>query len=153
MKTIREILEQLQARILTLEFCEGATVCTYEDLLIRITDQANKNQYLHVFVLYDLRQATIREWSTELPLTLVIADKLRANQDNKIHAHSNAFSLAVELSKLLRTWAKEEGYDGINDVPVDIWTEDEGDGLLAGAKMEITIITEIGGYCDIVEAP
>lgn len=151
MKTLREVLDEIETRLEALEFCEGATVCTYEDMLIRVTDQANKNDYLHVFILYDLRQITIREWSTEIPLTLVVADKLRANQDNKIHIHSNATSLAIEVCKTLRTWAKEEGYDGITDVPVDIWTEDEADSLLAGAKLDVTIITEIGGYCNIAQ--
>ena len=60
-------------------------------------------------------------------------------------------SLAIEVCKVVRTWAKVEGYDGITDVPVDIWTEDESDSLLAGVKLEITLTGEIGGYCDIIE--
>jgi len=149
MLTTKEILESLDAEISGLTKAEEVTVCTYEDLLIRVSE--NKNKYMHVFIVYDLKQGILKEWSQELALTLVICDKLSADKSNKLAIHSNTYSLAVEVVKKLRTWGATNCYDGIDNVPVDIWTEDESDSLLAGVKLELTLIGEIGGYCDIIE--
>jgi len=149
MLTTKEILDSVDAEISGLEKAKGVTVCTYEDLLIRVSE--NKNEYMHVYIAYDLKQAVLKEWSQELPLTLVICDKLQADKSNKLAIHSNTYSLAVEIVKKLRTWGATNSYDGIDNVPLDIWTEDESDSLLAGVKIEVTLIGEIGGYCDIIE--
>jgi hypothetical protein len=147
-KTFKEILDELQAEIETLTKARAVTVCTYEDLLIKVSE--NKNAYMHVFIVYDLKAITLKEWTQDIPLTLIICDKLRANDENKIYIHSNSLSLSIEVVKLLRTWTYANNYDGINDVTTDVWTEDEADSLLAGTKLEINLIANIGGYCEII---
>mgnify|MGYP000433319403 CR=1 FL=1 len=149
MLTTKEILDQLDAEIMELEKAVEVTICTYEDLLIRVSE--NRNKYMHVFIVYDLRQGTLGEWSQDLALSLVICDKMKADKTNKLAIHSNSQSLGIEIVKKLRTWGARNGYEGINAVPVDFWTEDESDSLLAGIKLELTLTGEIGGYCDIIE--
>ena len=149
MLTTKEILDQLNGLISQLTKCEEVTICTYEDLLVRVTE--NKNKYMGVFIVYDLRQFTIKEWSQELALTFIICDKLSADKKNKLNIHSNTYSLAIEITKIVRVWAQNNGYDGLENITVDIWTEDESDSLLAGSKMDLTLIGEIGGYCEIIE--
>lgn len=122
------------------------TVCTYEDLLIRVSEK--KNQYFGLFIVYDLRQINLGEWSQTIPFTLIICDKLKANQQNEIFIHSNTLSIAVDLVKMLRTYCIKNDLDGLNDVVADIWTEDQSDSLLAGTKIDFTMIADIGGYCD-----
>ena len=148
MLTLNELLNELRAKILTLTNCRASTICTYENLLLRIAE--SHNEYMHVFIVYDLKSVLLREWSTELPLTLVICDKLQAKKTNEINVHSNTLSLSIEVIKILRQWAQVNGWDGINDTPTDVWTEDEGDALLGGVKLDIIIKGNIGGYCDII---
>ena len=147
MRTLREILNEIRDQVLTLQFCQGATITTYEDLLIRVTE--NKNEYLHVYIVYDLAQLSALERSQELPFKFVVCDKLRTNQDNKIHIHSNAASLSIEILKILTTWADTNLDEIKRPVGIDIWTDQEADALLAGTTFDLTIITNIGGYCDV----
>jgi len=147
MKTIREILNEVRDEVLKLTFAKDATICTYEDLLIRVTE--NKNEYLHVFIVYDLSQITALERSQEIPFKFVVCDKLRTNQDNKLHIHSNATSLSIEILKILTTWADKDLCEIKRPVGIDIWTDQEADALLAGTTFDLTLITEIGGYCEI----
>jgi len=148
MLTLNEVLELIKAEILTLSNCKDVSICTYENLLIRASE--SKNKYMHVFLVYDLRAVALGEWSQELPLTIVVADKLRANKENELFVHSNTLSLSIEIVKLLRAWAQRNGWDGIDQTLADIWTEDEADALLGGTKFDILLKGNIGGYCDIM---
>ncbi|MHC4648301.1 MAG: hypothetical protein ACYTBJ_22815 [Planctomycetota bacterium] len=150
MITLVELLNQLKTVIESESaYTRLVTICTYENLLVRVSE--NKNEYPHVFIVYDLRQVTVGEWSTTLPLTVVIADKLRANKDNEIYVHSNTLSLGVDICKILRNWARDNGLDGVDNVALDVWTEDEADSLLGGTKLDFTLTTNIGGYCDYIQ--
>lgn len=145
--TLKELTDQLRDLILDHALIKEVSVCTYDDLLIKVSE--NKNEYFGAFIVYDLRQAQLLEWSTILPLTIVFADKLRPNRENEVFIHSNTFSIAVDVVKLIRDFARDNGLDGLDQVTLDIWSEDEADSLLAGTKIDFTMNLNIGGYCDV----
>lgn len=147
MKALREILNEIRDEVLTLKFCKGSTICTYEDLLIRVSE--NKNEYLHVYIVYDLAQVTALERSQEIPFKFIVCDKLRTNADNKLHIHSNAASLSIEIMKVLSIWADNNLDEIKRPVGIDLWTDLEADALLAGTTFDLTLITNIGGYCEV----
>jgi hypothetical protein len=147
--SLKELTDDLKALIDTQSLIEETTVTTYEDLLIRVSE--NKNEYFGAFLVYDLRQTSLGEWSQTIPFTLIIADKLKADKTNEIFIHSNTTSIAIDLVKILRTWCEENGIDGVDNVTLDIWTESESDSRLAGAKIDFLLTLDIGGYCDIIQ--
>jgi hypothetical protein len=147
--SLKELTDDLKALIDTQSLIEETTVTTYEDLLIRVSE--NKNEYFGAFLVYDLRQISLGEWSQTIPFTLIIADKLKADKTNEIFIHSNTTSIAIDLVKILRTWCEENGIDGVDNVTLDIWTESESDSRLAGAKIDFLLTLDIGGYCDIIQ--
>jgi hypothetical protein len=144
--TLKEILDNLTEVITDQTLVKKTTVVTLDDLLIKVSE--NKNEYFGAFLVYDQRQITLGEWSTTIPFTLVLADKLRPNRENEVFIHSNTLSLAVDVVKVLRTWCKEKGIDGLDNVTLDLWSEDESDSLLSGSKIDFNLILDIGGYCD-----
>jgi hypothetical protein len=147
--SLKELTDELRDLIQTQTLIFETTVTTYEDLLIRISEK--KNEYFGAFLVYDLRQIILGEWSQTIPFTLIFADKLKSDDSNEIFIHSNTTSIAIDVVKMLRTWCKDKGIDGVNNVNLDIWTESESDSLLAGTKIEFNLILDIGGYCDIIE--
>ena len=144
--TLKEILDELTQVITDQSIVFKTTVVTLDDLLIKVSE--NKNDYFGAFIVYDQNRITLGEWSTTLPLTIIFADKLRPNRENEIYIHSNTLSLAVDVVKILRTWCKDKGIDGLNGVSLDLWSEDEADSLLSGSKIDFNLIIDIGGYCD-----
>jgi hypothetical protein len=143
---LKELTDEIKIQCESHPNIKQVSICTYEDLLIKVSER--KNEYFGIFIVYDLRQIQVGEWSQTFPFTIIIADKLKANQNNEIFIHSNTLSIGIDIVKILRNWCKENAYDGLNDVIADVWTEDESDSLLAGTKLEFTMNVDIGGYCD-----
>ena len=144
--TLKELIDKMTSEIDSHPLIKDVTACTYQDLLVRVSEK--KNEYYGVFIVYDLRQIALGEWRQSIPFTLIVADKLKTNRENEIFIHSNTLSLAIDIVKILRNFCQPNDLDGLSDVVVDIWTEDESDSLLAGTKIDFTLEVDLGGYCD-----
>jgi hypothetical protein len=145
--TLKELTDKLKDLLLTHAKLKDVNVCTYDDLLIKVSE--NKNEYFGAFIVYDLRQIQLLEWSTVIPLTIIFADKLRPNRENEIFIHSDTVSIAVDSVKMIRDYCRDNGLDGLDQVTLDIWSEDESDSRLAGSKIDFLMNLNIGGYCDV----
>lgn len=125
-----------------------STICTMEDLITDVSEK--KNKYVGAFIVYDINNVPIGEYSVTVPISIIFADKLRTNDGNKAFIHSNTLSISIDIVSLLRIKIKQIGADGLNDCVADIWTEQFADSLLAGTKLDFTIQTDLGGFCDIL---
>lgn len=143
-----ELLDAVESCVESVPSVNETTVCTMEDMLIRVTEK--RNQYVGAFIIYDQRNFITGEWTITVPLTIVFADKLRTSDNNKKFIHSNTLSASIDSISLLRLKIKELGCDGLNDCTQEIWTEQFSDGLLAGTKLEFTIQADLKGFCDLI---
>ena len=139
------IVNLLKKRKITLlEDCAESLGSTYK----------NKNSGtfadIAIYSFQATKTITTGEYSVTVPLTIVFADKLRTNDNNKIFIHSNTLSSSIDSVSLLRLKIQELGCDGLDNVTQELWTEQFSDGLLAGTKLEFSIQADLGGFCDII---
>tara|TARA_R110002153_G_scaffold189041_1_gene341877 strand:+ start:9444 stop:9887 length:444 start_codon:yes stop_codon:yes gene_type:complete len=143
-----EILDTIETCVDTVPTVKESTVCTMEDMIIRVSEK--KNRYIGAFIIYDQNQIRTGESSVTIPITIVFADKLRTNDNNKKYIHSNTLSTSIDAISLLRVKINEIGCDGLNDCVQELWTEQFSDALLAGTKLDFTIQANLNGFCDIL---
>lgn len=142
-----DVLNKIQEVAEGLDSIKKATIMTTEDLIISVSE--NKNEYFHAMIVYDMKPYPVGEYSLQIPISIIIADKLRTNDDNKIFAHSNTMSIAIDLISVIRGCLNEWGYDGMDKPQIELWTEKYSDALLAGSKLDFLLISDLGGWCDI----
>ncbi len=143
-----ELLDEVKSTVDSVPKIKETTVCTMEDMIIRVSEQ--KNKYIGAFIIYDQKSIVIGESSITIPLALFFVDKLRTNMENKIFVHSDTLSASIDTISLLRARITELGYDGLNDCFSEVWTEEFTDSLLAGTKLDFTITADLKGFCDII---
>ena len=142
-----EVLEKIQNTTQNHPLIKKASISTTEDLLIQVSD--SKNVYFHAFIVYDMRPYPVWEYALQLPFSIIIADKMRTNDDNKVFIHSNTMSIAIDLISIIRGCLNSWGYDGMDNPAIELWTEKYSDALLAGCKLDFLLVSDLGGWCDI----
>ena len=142
-----EVLEKIQVVVQDHPMIQMATICTSEDLIIQVTE--NKNKYFHASIVYDMKPYPVGEYTVQLPFSIIISDKLRTNDNNKLFIHSNTQSICIDLISIIRGCLNSWGYDGMDNPIIELWTEKFSDALLAGAKLDFMLVSDLGGWCDI----
>ena len=142
-----EVLNNIESVVEQHPLVKKVSVVTSEDLIINVSD--NKNEYFHAHIVYDMKPYPVGEWQLQLPFSIIVSDKLRANDDNKIYIHSNTMSICIDLISTIRGCLNQWGYDGLDKPQLELWTERFSDSLLAGTKLDFLLVSDLGGWCDI----
>lgn len=143
-----EILDNIKTTVNEVPVITEVTICTMEDMIIKVSEK--KNKYIGAFVVYDQNNINTGEYSITVPISIIIADKLRTNDNNKVYVHSNTLSASVDCVSLLRVRLQAKGIDGLNNVTQELWSEQFSDSLLAGTKLNFSIQADLKGFCDIL---
>jgi hypothetical protein len=142
-----EVLENIKGVAIQHPNIKKVSIVTTEDLITNISD--SKNEYFHAHIVYDMKPYPVGEFAIQLPFSIIISDKLRTNDDNKIFIHSNTMSIAIDLISMIRSCLNDWGYDGLDKPQIELWTDQFSDSLLAGTKLEFLLVSDLGGWCDI----
>lgn len=143
-----ELLTSMKETISNHEVVKRTTITTMEDLLIKVSEQ--KNEYFHVFIAYDNDTISVGQNTFDFPMSIIIADKLKADDSNKLYAHSNTLSIALELIVMLRECLFEKyNFEAMETPTIEIWTEKYSDSLIAGTKIDFSIELDMIGFCDL----
>lgn len=145
-----EMLEGIETVIKGHDMINATSICTLEDIVTEVS--GSKNEYIHALIVYDTNKVKLGERSQVIPVSVIFSDKLKADQSNKLHVHSNTLSACVEVVLLLRNYLDEIECEGLdpNNTFTDIWTDQFGDALLAGNKVDFTVTGSLGGFCELL---
>lgn len=145
-----ELLEGMEEVLIGHDQIKQTTICTLDDVVTKLSE--SKNKYIHAMIVYDQQKIKLGEWTQGLPLSLIFSDKMKADESNKLHIHSNTLSASVELTHLLRQWLSKNQCEGLlpEATDGDLWSDQYGDGLYAGLKLDFKITAGLGGFCEIL---